>query len=368
MSPGIASAARSTSAAWVSHSAPTGGRAPSVVNIGEFAPTLPGSLNVAIAQGLGYYNKIQRQFHTTFEFEGFTSPPPIISGLVAGQLQMAEITPANVMTAAAAGETGFVDLENFTEGSGTVIIGGGSEASNGTGIAAIKAHYGCGTNWAITGLGGTSQITIEAIFNSLHLGVNCMNMLSVGTTGVIPAVTTGKAQVGLAAASTAASLIQQGQAYSVLFTSGTALYKLLGFEPSVGLVAEQSFVKKYPNLVQAIVLADLKGMLWLQKHAKDPAAAYALLPAAYQATTSLAAFQSTWDLYADAYTPDTGLFTTKDGAVALVDGQRYGGLPSNLTLKTVKGVANPTFLDNAYLDLGLTPPTSEIITKYLYNG
>lgn len=363
VSPSVASAARATSNKTVY-------KAPSVINIGEFAPTIPGALNVAIAQGLGYYNKIQRQFHTTFSFQGFTLPPPMVSGLEAGQLQFAEMTSANIMTAAAAGEYNFVDLENFSEGSGSDIVATGSlKAANGFGVNAIKKHYGCGTNWAIPGLGGTTQITIEALFNMLHLGVTCWNPLSVGTTGVIPAVTTGKAPIGFVAASTAAPYLASGELYNVLFTSGTALYKLMGFEPSIGLITTPAFAKKYPALTEAIVKADLQGLLWLQKHPNDASGAYKLMPAAYQATTTLSQFESIWPLFAGAYTPDTGLFTTKDASVALVDGQRYGGVSSSLKLKQIPGeAANPTFLDEAYKSLGLTPPTTEILTKYLYKG
>ena len=146
-------------------------------------------------------------------------------------------------------------------------------------------------------------------------------------------------------------------------TGGSEAYSVTGLQPALGLQALPSFVSKYRALTQQVVQAELKGLFFIQDNYKNPSAVYDLEPSSYRATTSESSFNAGWAWNAGFFAPVTGLLTQAEIQNAGKLMQKYGLIPADSDIPTVK--VDPGLVQAAYKALGRPAPTSTVIKKYL---
>jgi len=338
----------------------SGCTAPSVVNIAAFVgPGVVLPQDVAVAKG--YFTSVEQACHTSIKITTYSTPTAMLSGLAGGDLQYAVFTASNDILSALRGEH-LEEVLNLGQGGGGVLVSAPSNKSKGTGLAALK-NYGAGSTWAITSLNSTANAYCNAMLSAAGVDYTKVNYQAVGIAGAGSAVTSGKAQVGYANAVQAGQLVHSGQAYVIANTGGSEAYAVTGLQPALGLQALPSTVSKYPELTQQIVQAELKGLFFIQDNYANPSAVYNLEPSSYRATTPEASFAAGWAWDAGFFTPVTGLITEQDIRNAGQLMQKYGLIPADSAIPTVK--VDPGIVQAAYKALGKAVPTTTTIKKYL---
>ena len=338
----------------------SGCTAPPAVNIAAFVgPGVVLSQDVAVAKG--YFTAVEQACHTKVNIKTYSTPQAMLSGLASGDLQFAVFTASNDINSALRGQV-LEDVVNLGQGGGGVLVSSPANKSKGTGLAALK-NYGAGTTWAITSLKSTAEAYCNALLAAAGVDYTKVNYQAVGIAGSGSAVTSGKAQVGYANAVQAGQLVQSGQAYVIANTGGSEAYSVTGLQPALGLQALPSFVSKYRALTQQVVQAELKGLFFIQDNYKNPSAVYDLEPSSYRATTSESSFNAGWAWNAGFFAPVTGLLTQAEIQNAGKLMQKYGLIPADSDIPTVK--VDPGLVQAAYKALGRPAPTSTVIKKYL---
>lgn len=314
------------------------------------------ALPETIARNSGYFNSVDRQFNTTVQFQTYNSPTPVIAGLASGQIQFAVFTLSNGILSAVQGKP-LTDVVNLGQGFNGEVVGKASESrSKGTGLNALKKSGGA--TIAITSLGGVSQVACDVLLKAAGVDISSIKYVAVGSTGVIPAVGSGRAALGFAGLGPALAGEAAGQTYNVLFSSGKSAFGATGFQPAFGLQALPTFVQQYPELTQALVDAEMKGLEFLKKNAGNPSAIYPLMDQSYRATTTLQSFTNQFPLSAAISVPVTGVINlsgVKDQTKLLQD---YKLVPSSFAPPA--SMIDTGFVEQYYKSAGQPVPTSGI--------
>ena len=334
-------------------------KAPSTVTIAE--NSIPISLSLNMAQGLGYFDKIDAACHTQINFDVIQSPAAQVPALLAGQVQFVAVGTGNLLNAAVQGQQ-FKILLSTAQGGGGVLIANAKDKAKGTGVAALK-KYGAGSTWAVGSLGGPGQLVSDALLSSVGVDYTKVTFVPVGTDGLTAAVAGGKAQIGYASSSQAGTGAASGQTYSVMYTASAAVYKQLGFFSEAAFATTPAFAKQYPELTQQIVNAEVLGLKATRDYFDKSTAALKLMPASYQATADPNVWSSTWQQTAFTAAPLTGITEQSDLQRELELSIKYGILPAGSKLPS--GLADSSFAKTAYKQLGMAVPTGPIITSFL---
>jgi ABC-type nitrate/sulfonate/bicarbonate transport system substrate-binding protein len=334
----------------------SGCTAPKTVSIAAFAPGV--TLTTDMAQGTGAFDEVNKACNTTVKVVVFQAPQPMLAGLLQGQFQFAVVTAPNQINQAVQGKT-ITNLLNLSQGGTGVIVTSAANADKGKGLDQIKAA-GASPTWALTSVGGISSLYASAMSAAAGQPAK-INGVAVGLAGVVPSVTSGRARLGLTTAIPAATAIAAKQAVAVLNASGITAYRNVGFFPGSGLLTTPAVLAKYPAMVQAVTVAELKGMKFLRDNQSDPQAIYDKMPDSFKKSTSIDVWKASFGWNISTFTPATGLITQEQLVSAAKTMQKYGLAPNSFdTSKITADFASSKNLAAAFQELGVPVPTQPV--------
>jgi ABC-type nitrate/sulfonate/bicarbonate transport system substrate-binding protein len=333
-------------------------KAPSTVNFGQVAPGTFPTHDIAI--GLGAYKRVEKRCKTTVNFVTFGTPQLSIAAQIAGQVQFTMGSVLNYVSAAAQGQVvqSIMTYEQFGQG---VLVTSAANKSRGTGLQALT-KFGDGSTWALLALGSSSQALASDSLRAAGVDPAKVNFLAVGIAGLIPAITSGRADMAVMTPLLAGQIVAAGQGHPVVYLNSEEQIKARGYLPGAGLAVNPDFAKQYPQLTKEIVAAELRGMQFLHRNFNDPRKVYELEPDAYKETTSFSAYAAGWEWLRGGLTT-TGLIDQTDIQNAARFMQKYNLLPASFTVPS--GMASGTYLKGAYKLLGQDAPTEKTDTKLL---
>ncbi len=318
--------------------------APPVVTVG-FAGT-PGSDLIQDLPLYAYGAQLEKVCHTTLDIEYIALSAT--AALLGGSIMYASGSTYNQIKAYGQGtQTQEVQLWQQVQGGSTVYVASTKYKGLGVGINAIPKF--ANVTWGVPFLTGANAIYYDLILKKAGLNPASVNFNIVG----------GDGSVALAN-----NQVQLLQYYEVWNSSGLQAYRLAGFIPSGALDTMRSTINEYPSLTQEMVNVQVETMKLMRKDINNPAAIYALFPAAAQVLIPYSQFLGTWSTWRADYVPLTGLLTQKDMQRAANLGYDYAFVPTPVTMP--KDQIDTTFLDKAYKMYGLKPPTTEIDPAYEY--
>lgn len=335
--------------------------APPTVNISQNA--VPVELVLLAADGLGYFNDLEKACNTHINLQTIPAPPAAVAALTSGQVQFASVGTSVVVNAIAQGQP-LTILSNHQQGGAAFFVAPAAKQSEyGTGVGAVL-KAGPGKTWVFAALGGPNQVLADVIMDKSGVDYKKVNYQAAGSAGTVAAVTSGKAD---ASAVSAPQLTAAGNAlYPMLYGSSKSVYQLTGFFPEDALATTTSFTKQYPVLTQMIVTAMIKAQLKITADKNAPSEIFNAMPASYRSTTTEAAWDKSWPSFWGTAAPATGQITTKQLQVLLNDAIKFGIIkPKNPKLPA--SAADTKWVDQAYKDLGKTAPTGPINESDLIN-
>jgi len=310
-----------------------------------------------ITDGLGAYKEIEEEFDVKFEFSVFQTPAPMTAGLSSGQLDFAiNGNTAILLNAVNNPDAGIVNLVNLTQGVGGLLIASNEHESKGRGLASLADYNG--TTWALTTLGGTSQVGVQAAVDAAGGDDKSLKFQAVGITAIGPAVSSGRVDGGVAGPVQGSGLIKAGEAIGVLNMSGPEAHEYQGNFPGLGIMTTTTFAKEHRDLTQALVTAQISSLLYLKEHADDPSAVYALEPDSFKKQQDLETWTLAWPYFSGAVLPVTGLVTYEDLVEQAALMSKYGLIPSDF--KVASDLTDTSFVEKAYKELGKTVLTESV--------
>jgi ABC-type nitrate/sulfonate/bicarbonate transport system substrate-binding protein len=337
--------------------------APTTVNIGEFPYGT--SMPTDLEQGTNAYSAIDKKFCTTVAFQYFQTAAPMVSGLSTGQLAFAVYSTPNNVNASVAGLSPFPESIATDSEGGTGILAApiSEEAQYGTGLGAIKKIIASGGPVGLVSVGGSAQLGVNAILEAAGVDYNNVQFVALGASGIGPATENGSVKLSFLSIGDA-SLIASKQVYSVVYSSGETGYKATGPYPQLALNVMPAFAAQYPALTQAMTDVELQGLLLIQKNWKTPDKVYHLLQPAYQATTPEAQWAATWPYIVGANYAQTGFINNVDVLDVVKLMGQYNDVPVSYN-PPAKLWATPTFIQTAYKQLKLKPPTQLVLPSLI---
>jgi ABC-type nitrate/sulfonate/bicarbonate transport system substrate-binding protein len=282
-----------------------------------------------------------------------------------GSVQFAGASPTVQLLAAAKGsDKDVVSIESNAQGGGGVCFAPIKNKSRGTGLAAFK-NYGIGSTWGVPSIGGIAQVYLDAALENVGVDYSKVTVLSLGSSGVESAVEAARVDIGCSSVAQGLATVQSGKGYLVWYASGQQSYNAFGYVPESSLMTTKSYITQSPKVVQAIVTAEVKANFFLKQNVNDPAKIYTAYTATHSGETQ-AAFVAGWPYLRAEIVPTTGLITDS----SLVDlanfMKKYKFLSSSY--QPAAGLADTSFVANAYKSLGKTAPTQPIdssLTQYM---
>lgn len=338
---GSSSSSSTQSSSTLLGSAQSGGcSAPSTVNFASLPAGV--TLPTDVALGMNAFAKVESACHTHVQVSYYSAPSDISAGLASGQIQFSVLSGATFLQMASTGQP-VTDLANVAQGGLAVMMASSTvNPPKQPGVSALKSFPSTST-WGITSLGGATEMYVKALVDAAGENATQLKFLPLGSSGIAPALSTGKISLGALNATQSGQLQQAGRAGEVLNTSGPAAYQLVGYVPGFVLIATPAFVKQYPQLAQAVTAAELEGMFYIQQNSKNPQAIYNLEPSTVKSTTPESTFAASWGWSLSDYTA-SGL-TLRSSLVDLGNLMAKWGL-----LKSFDGASLPS--DS--VDTGLT--------------
>jgi ABC-type nitrate/sulfonate/bicarbonate transport system substrate-binding protein len=333
--------------------------APPVVTMG-----LAGSPGADFIQDFPIYAygaQLEAVCHTTLNVQYLTLSAT--AALLGGSVMYASGSTYNQIKAYDQGvTTQEVQLFQQVQGGSTIYVAPAKYKSFGTGINAIKKF--ASLTWGVPFLVGANAIYYDKELKAAGINPASVNYDIVGQDGS-QALANGQIQL-LQQLNTFAlvPLLQSHQYYEVWNSSGLQALNEVGFIPSGALDAMQSTITQYPSLTQEMVNIQIEALRLMRKDINNPAAIYATYPDNAKALIPYATFLATWPTWRAAFVPLTGLLTQSELHRATNLGYDYGFTPTDTQLP--KSAINTKFLDAAYRQYGMTPPTTSIDPKYEY--
>ena len=294
---------------------------------------------------------VAQKFHTKFSYQPFSKGGDALTALLGGSVQMAAgASAAQALKAAAQGKK-LSYVANIFSGGGVVLVGAKKyESERGTDLAKYA-----GGSWGYTSEGSSSQLFMQA--SAEHAGLNWDKQKHVALGGVAayePSLQSGRADIVSMDSGAAAKSVQDGIGYVVLNTNdATQFDPIAGKVLDNGLIFTNSFRQKYPQLVEAIVTAFIKGLLKVRA-VTDPNQAYDLLPATFQkAHPDKAQFAVEWQLSQPAFAQTDG----SSSADAIANTSKISLKPDQIDSEGVKQLYDNSLVDAAYKSLNVPRPT-----------
>jgi sulfonate transport system substrate-binding protein len=324
-----------------------GAKSVSKVNFGVAS----GSSNIAFAPHWaavesGALDRALDAHGARMEQQTFSSGPPLIAAVAAGQIDLA-IVPTNVALALAAKRRPVMAVFHLSTGGSAMLVGASKfQSSRGTDIAKYDR-----ANWGYSGEGSTTQLVARIVAENAGLAWTNQKGIALGPTSALePALKAGRAEIASIDPDGAASAIASGTGYLVFNSNvkGSPLfpYALAG----TSVIARRQFVEQRPEVVAAVVKAELEGLAALKEAAKDPERVRKLLPKA----STEGEWAAKWQLVAPAFEQATGVFS--EDVLAQSAALAELGSDEKIPPEVIKDAVTNEFVTKAYRDLDLPTP------------
>jgi ABC-type nitrate/sulfonate/bicarbonate transport system substrate-binding protein len=330
------------------------GSAPASVRIGFRGGYALSELPIYVAWGAGFFNAIDKRFHTSIAFDIYASTngePAFLDGT--DQFYGDDVEDDMSSNVAQKDQ-----LSIFNEGISLnipLIASPKSKPSHGTDIKTFNGPTWC----EVSGPGGAADTVMKLLAKSNHLDISNFGLVDVGgTAAVLPSVIQGRCSLMAAdPASTAVGVVNK-QAYVVANTiPSSTTVKLAGAQIGAPLQTSHAFASKYPKLTQAIVDAVVKGLLFIQANVNRPSQIYKVLPPGMKSTLTMAEFDEGVVLSGNAYSSkyNNGTFTAGMIADSETKYAALGVIPSATAVSPRSAFTNE-YVIQAYKDLSQTIP------------
>lgn len=309
--------------------------------------------DLMVAQGAAYLGAVDAKFHTNVRFVSYPSSNAAEPGFLSGD-EFTVDSAASWLPPVLKGKSAVALFPSFVGMALVFVAAEKYQQSRGSDVASYAK-----STWCDTGPNSGSANALAALAGANGLNPSKLNVVSVGgVAAFLPSIQSGRCDIVTMDTTHAAIAVEQGLGYILANTNDPAVFKkLAGNQLGNELVTTPAFIQKYPALVQAIVTAEMKALLFVKKHAADPATIYAALPSEFTSTSSEQSFAQQFALGAPSFTGNTGLMSTQqiDDTLALL--VKYGVLTSVSQANSAE-TFNSSFAKQAYKQLGQPTPAS----------
>ncbi|MCE0767796.1 ABC transporter substrate-binding protein [Pseudonocardia kujensis] len=292
---------------------------------------------------------VEQKFGTTIEYSSFGKGSDALTAVLGGGAQICQCAFSTSLRAADGGQPVSMKANTYF-GPGTVLVAATKfRAERGADVAKFD-----GATFGYTSEGGADQISLATVARKAGLNWERQKGVAVGSiAGYVPALQSGRVDLAMMDAGSAANAVRSGVGYVVLNTNDYDAYAPIGGAvPGGGLVFSEQFQKDYPELSQEIVSAVVSGLNKVRAQ-EDAGAAYDLLSQGYRdAHPDRAAFASEWQLVRPTFEATDGTLgptTFAEAASTVLD---TPDLPP-----TVAGFVDNTLVEKAYSNLGIPRPS-----------
>jgi ABC-type nitrate/sulfonate/bicarbonate transport system substrate-binding protein len=307
-----------------------------------------------VALGAGYFEAVDKAFHTTIETDNYASGTLAVTGFLGGKDQFTNSAQSEIAAPASEGRKIQVVYQEYS-GSGIVLVGAAKyKTSRGSNTAAYN-----GATWCYTAPGSPGEVASIGAATKAGLNWADQKPISIGTTAAyLSTLASGQCAITAMDATNAAKAESEGIGYTVqnqnVAAIGKEIYGQSGLLIGSVIAASTDFVAKYPALTQAIVQAFVKANVYLQQHADNPAQIYSLLPQEFKSSNTETQFAYQWSLVGPSYTSSSGVISSASIALSEANERSQKILSAPVPPDTY----NNTYVIEAYKALGLgTPPT-----------
>jgi ABC-type nitrate/sulfonate/bicarbonate transport system substrate-binding protein len=331
--------------------------APSTLNIG-----LDGTPGAAFGSDLPWFAEaawIQRECHTTLNVEYFSSGSAEQAALVAGSVDYIGGGGSTQLEGIQAGQDQDEALFNEAQGGGSIYVAPNRYKGYGTGEKALAKF--ANLTWGVPSTNGAGVIFNNAVLKLDGVNPGNVKFVAVGNNAE-PALLGGQVQLAVSAPPSLEPAVQTGQYYVVWYSSGLQAYLLEHEVGSSDLVGLRSFDQTHKSLTFYMVLAAARAYQMLDKDLNAPAKIYATYPANAQAAVPYSTFLAAWP-FARGTGVVSGLLTRAFYQHLANLDYNYRILPTPLTVPA--DAVNTSYYNKAEEALGITPPTTEMITALL---
>ncbi len=250
---------------------------PTVVRYGDLKGTLA-VLPHDLAKGLGLFNKIEKERGVRFEFTPFTAGPDQTRSLSAGQLDMASSMYLEIAVPMALGEPLSNVLVFDNAGTSSILVATKYKAAT---LPELRQELGRPIRVGVTALGAGTELLARSFLDNAGVSRNDYQIIPTGgVSAYFPSLAQGRVDVVQAGEPAAQKLADKkiGR-FIVDGWNRSAIYKLFGSDFQVnGVHVRNEFIQKHPDIVQAVVDAQLEAMKFLRDNANNPDAVIKLLP------------------------------------------------------------------------------------------
>ncbi len=199
---------------------------------------------------------------TTIKTYLFTSGPPEMTALLAGQLDMAYVGPDPAVSAfVQSNGTALKIVAGVSNGGAVFVV---SDNSNITSVADFA-----GKTFAAPQLGNTQDVALRSYLlrNHYAVGVN-VSVVDTSNANILTLMTQGKIQGAWVPEPTASELIYEAHCH--VFLDESKLWPGGNFS-TAELVVSTSFLNAHPDVVKKIIEADVNDTLWIDSHLSQAA-------------------------------------------------------------------------------------------------
>lgn len=292
---------------------------------------------------------VERTYDTTIEYTSFGKGPDALTAVLGGSAEICNCLFPTSLRAAAQGQS-LTYTANIFLGPGTVLVAASRhEAERGTDLARFD-----GASFGYSSEGGGDQRSLAAAVEHAGLAWDQQRGIAVGSiAGYLPALESGRVDLAMMDATSAAQAVRDGVGYVVLNTNDHDSFAPIGGSvPGAGLLFSDSFRDEHPEIAQDIVAAVVSGLNRVRDE-QDADTVYDLLPPDFHAANpDREAFRAQWALTRPSFEAADGSIgeaTLRDATARTLPAGEQG--PT-----TLDGFVDNAAVDQAYEDLGLTRP------------
>jgi ABC-type nitrate/sulfonate/bicarbonate transport system substrate-binding protein len=308
-----------------------------------------------VAYGGGYFNDLQKKFHTTVQTQTYGSGGLATTALTSQSIQFEESAISSILPAAAAQKDVMATMQQWN-GVGVVLVGAQKyQSTRGTNLAAYN-----GAKWCFTTPASTSQVALQGAATAAGLNWSNQQQIAIGSTvGYLPTMQNGSCDITAMDTTSASLATIEGIGYLVQNpnTLANQVKDFGGVQAGGCLITTQAFTKQYPALTAAFQKAMLRAQLFLQKNVNNANAIYAKLPTQFTSVSSLGAFAQQWSLLGPSYATTSGLFPASEVKSTLAFNQTTGVIQPTATINTAQ-TFNNRYTTVAYRSLAIPVPSS----------
>jgi NitT/TauT family transport system substrate-binding protein len=272
---------------------------------------------------------------TKWKVTEFPGGGPMTTALASGDVDFA-LLPMAAVIALNAQKRDLRCVFTPSTGSAVVIIAASKlEKSHGTDVAKYD-----GARWGYSSAGSTGRVVLELLAKRAGLDWDKQNGVALGSAAATDsALATGKVDIVSSDPVSAEQAIQKGEAYVVVNTNDPSDPAFPYADAGVCLATSATMIKEHPDLVQAVVTAESKGLHSVQQHSDSADDVIGLFPKDKGAAWSA----GEWELVAPSFQNAGKAANAQVYKVAKdLTEQLYG-------IKLADGVVEASF-DNSFVD------------------